>query len=62
MDIKFILFILAMISIIMILSVNRLIINRLRHEAHQQVEYLAKSYSNAINSDNEDDISFVMDI
>ena len=37
-------------------------INQLRDDARKQVEYLAKSYSDAINSDNEEDIRFVMDI
>ena len=59
---KLILFVLAMISIIMVFGVNILMISQLRNEARQQVEYLAKSYSDAINSDNEEDIRFVMDI
>ena len=61
-NIKLILFVLAMVSIIMVFGVNRLMISQLRNEARQQVEYLAKSYSDAINSDNEEDIRFVMDI
>ena len=61
-NIKLILFVLAMVSIIMVIGVNRLMISQLRNEARQQVEYLAKSYSDAINSDNEEDIRFVMDI
>ena len=61
-NIKLILFVLAMVSIIMVIGVNRLMISQLRNAAHQQVEYLAKSYSEAINSDNEEDIRFVMDI
>ena len=61
-NIKLILFVLAMVSIIMVFVVNRMMINQLRSEARQQVEYLAKSYSDAINSDNEEDIRFVMDI
>ena len=61
-NIKLIIFVLAMISIIMVFWVNRLMIRQLRSEAHQQVEYLAQSYSNAINSENEEDIRFVMDI
>ena len=61
-NIKLIFFVLAMISIIMVFGVNRLMISQLRNEARQQVEYLAKSYSDAINSDNEEDIRFVMDI
>ena len=61
-NIKLILFVLAMVSIIMVIGVNRLMISQLRNAARQQVEYLAKSYSDAINSDNEEDIRFVMDI
>ena len=61
-NIKLFLFVLAMISIIMIFGVNRFMIGQLRSEARQQVEYLANSYSDAINSDNEEDIRFVMDI
>ena len=61
-NIKLIFFVLAMVSIIMVFGVNRLMISQLRNEARQQVEYLAKSYSDAINSDNEEDIRFVMDI
>ena len=37
-------------------------INQLRDEARSQAEILAKSYSDAINSSNEEDIRFVMDI
>ena len=61
-NIKLILFVLAMVSIIMVIGVNRLMISQLRNEVSKQVEYLAKSYSDAINSDNEEDIRFVMDI
>ena len=62
LNIKLILFVLAMVSIIMVFVVNRMMINQLRSEARQQVEYLAKSYSDAINSEEEEDIRFVMDI
>ena len=61
-NIKLILLVLAMISIIMIFWINLMMITKLRNEAHQQVEHLAKSYSDAINSDNKDDFRFVMDI
>jgi hypothetical protein len=37
-------------------------INQLRDEARVQAEILAKSYSDAINSSNQEDIRFVMDI
>ena len=61
-NIKLSLFILAMTIIVMIFWVNRIMINQLRNEARTQVEFLAKSYSNAINSSNQEDIRFVMDI
>ncbi len=51
-----------MTVIVLIFGVNRIVINQLREEAKQQVEHLAKSYSDAINSDNEEDIRMVMDI
>ena len=62
MNIKLILFIFAIVSIIMVFIVNRVIINQLRSEVRQQVEYLTKSYSDAINSEEEEDIRFVMNI
>ena len=37
-------------------------IKQLRNDAKKQVEFLAKSYSDAINSNNEEDIRFIMDI
>ena len=61
-NIKLSLFILAMTIIIIIFGVNRIMINQLRHEARKQVEFFAKSYSDAINSSNQEDIRFVMDI
>ena len=61
-QIKLGLFILAMSLIVLVFGVNRIIISQLRNEARSQAEHLAKSYSNAINSDNEEDIRFVMDI
>ena len=61
-NIKLSLFIFAMTIIVMIFWVNRIMINQLRDEARLQAEILAKSYSDAINSSNEEDIRFVMDI
>jgi len=61
-NIKLSLFTLAMIIIVMIFWVNRIMIKQLRSEARIQVEFLAKSYSDAINSSNQEDIRFVMDI
>ena len=61
-NIKLSLFILAMTTIVMIVWVNQIMINQLRDEARVQAEHLAKSYSDAINSTNQEDIRFVMDI
>ena len=61
-NIKLSLFILAMVIIVLIFWVNRIMIRQLRNEARAQVEFLAKSYSDAINSSNQEDIRFVMDI
>ena len=61
-NIKLSLFILAMAIIVLSFWVNRIMINQLRSEAQVQVEFLAKSYSDAINSSNQEDIRFVMDI
>ena len=60
--IKLTLFAFGIFIIILVFGINKLLINRLRNEAHQQVQLLAESYSDAINSDNEEDIRFVMDI
>tara|TARA_Y100000590_G_C15696735_1_gene1005390 strand:+ start:1182 stop:2345 length:1164 start_codon:yes stop_codon:yes gene_type:complete len=61
-NIKLIIFSLAIICIITIFILNKSIINHLRNDARKQVEYLTNSYTKAINSDNAEDISFVMDI
>ena len=61
-NIKLSLYILVMITIVMIFWVNRIMINQLRNEARVQAEHLAKSYSDAINSSDQEDIRFVMDI
>ena len=60
--IKLSILILAMSCIVIIFWLNRIIINQLRFEARKQVEFLAKSYSDAINSSKQEDIRFVMDI
>ncbi len=46
----------------MLFWVNRILIDQLRSEAREQVGFLAKSYSDAINSSDQEDIRFVMDI
>mgnify|MGYP001965979834 CR=1 FL=1 len=60
--IKLTVLIIGMIMILIVFGINKLFINKLRNEVHKQVELLAKSYSDAINSNNEEDIRFVMDI
>ena len=62
LNIKLTLFILVVSIVIGIFGLNHLVINQLRNEAKSQAEYLAKSYSNAINSMEEDDIRFIIDI
>ena len=61
-NIKLGLFLLAMALIVVFFGINRMMINQLRTEVKDQVEYLAKVYSNAINSSNEEDIGYVMEI
>ena len=61
-NIKLSLFILGMTIIVMLFWVNRILIDQLRSEAREQVGFLAKSYSDAINSSHQEDIRFVMDI
>ena len=39
-----------------------MVVNELRSEARNQVEFLAKSYSEAINSSNQEDMRYVIDI
>ena len=60
--IKLTVLIIGMIIVLLVFGINKLFINNLRNEVHKQVELLAKSYSDAINSNNEEDIRFVMDI
>ena len=61
-NIKLVLFLLGMASIVMVFILNRSMIKELRDDAKKQVEFLAKSYSDAINSNNEEDIRFIMDL
>ena len=61
-NIKLSLFILAMTIIVMLFWINRILIDQLRSEAREQVGFLAKSYSDAINSSEQEDIRFIMDI
>ena len=59
---KISLLILAIVTIICIFTLNRMVVNELRSEARNQVEFLAKSYSEAINSSNQEDMRYVIDI
>ena len=61
-NIKLILFVLFISIVTGIFGLNQIVINQLRNEAVSQAEHLATSYSNAINSMEQDDIRFVMDI
>ena len=58
-NIKLILFVIAMISVITVFWVNRLMINQLRSETRQQLEYIAKSNKvrDMIDSSNDEDKS-----
>ena len=62
LNIKLILFGLFISIVTGIFSLNQIVINQLRNEAISQAEHLATSYSNAINSMEQDDIRFVIDI
>ena len=62
LNIKLILFGLFISIVTGIFSLNQIVINQLRNEAVSQAEHLATSYSNAINSMEQDDIRFVIDI
>ena len=61
-NIKLLLFIAGIIITLLIFSINRVMIGQLRNEARTKVEFLAKSYSDAINSSNQEDIRFVIDV
>ena len=61
-NIKLILFGLFISIVTGIFSLNQIVITQLRNEAVSQAEHLATSYSNAINSMEQDDIRFVIDI
>ena len=62
LNIKLILFGLFISIITGIFGLNQIVINQLRNDAVSQAEHLATSYSKAINSIEQDDIRFVIDI
>ncbi len=61
-NIKLGLFIIAIVLSSTIIWINRKMVNQLRQDAQKQVEHLAQSYTNAINSDNDDELQFVLDV
>ena len=61
-NIKFGLFTLALIISSLIFWVNRQMVTQLRLDAQKQVEYLAQAYTKAINSSDEHELQFVLDV
>ncbi len=61
-NIKLGLFTLALIISSLIFWVNRQMVTQLRLEAQKQVEYLAQAYTKAINSSDEHELQFVLDV
>ena len=61
-NIKLALFILGLIISSLIFWVNRQMVKQLRSDAQKQVEYLAKAYTKAINSSDEHELQFVLDV
>ena len=61
-NIKLALFALALIISSLIFWINRQMVTQLRFDAQKQVEYLAKAYTKAINSSDEHELQFVLDV
>ena len=61
-NIKLGLFILALIISSLIFWINRQMVTQLRLDAQKQVEYLAQAYTKAINSTDEHELQFVLDV
>ncbi len=61
-NIKLGLFTLALIISSLIFWVNRQMVTQLRLDAQKQVEYLAQAYTKAINSSDEHELQFVLDV
>ena len=61
-NIKLALFALAIIISSLIFWVNRQMVTQLRFDAQKQVEYLAQAYTKAINSTDEHELQFVLDV
>ncbi len=62
LNVKIILLVFSAMIIVAVFSINRYMINELRNEVKNEVSLLAKAYSKAINSNNEDDLEFVMEV
>ncbi len=60
-QIKLGLFLLGIVIILAVVWSNWLLIKEIRKDAHKQVEFLARAYSDAINKSEGDDIRYVMD-
>ena len=61
-NIKLGLFIIAIVLSSTIIWINSKMVHQLRQDAQKQVEHLAQSYTKAINSDNDDELQFVLDV
>ena len=61
-NIKLGLFTLALIISSLIFWINRQMVTQLRLDAQKQVEYLAKAYTKAINSSDQRELQFVLDV
>ncbi|MBC8311038.1 MAG: HAMP domain-containing histidine kinase [Candidatus Marinimicrobia bacterium] len=61
-NIKLGLFALALIISSLIFWINRQMVTQLRLDAQKQVEYLAQAYTKAINSSDEHELQFVLDV
>ena len=61
-NIKFGLFVFALIICGIIFWLNRQTVNHLRDETRSQVVHLAQSYNNAINNADDEAIRFILDI
>ena len=61
-NIKLALFALAITISSLIFWVNRQMVTQLRFDAQKQVEYLAQAYTKAINSTDEHELQFVLDV
>ena len=61
-NIKLALFALAITISSLIFWINRQMVTQLRFDAQKQVQYLAQAYTKAINSTDEHELQFVLDV